>query len=71
MSILTIKPQFVKDEKGRDLGVFLIKSEFDQLLEELEDYEDIKAFDAAESRSDKEFMPYREAVDKIKEQRTK
>ncbi|MEO6837596.1 MAG: hypothetical protein ABI185_04365 [Ginsengibacter sp.] len=71
MSTITINPQFVKDEKGRDLGVFLTKSEFDQLLEELEDYEDIKAFDAAESRPDKEFMPYREAVDKIKKKRAK
>ena len=71
MSALIINPQFVKDEKGRDLGVFLTKSEFDKLLEELEDYEDIKAFDEAESRSDKEFMPYREAIDKIKNQRAK
>lgn len=45
MSALIINPQFVKDEKGRDLGVFLTKSEFDKLLEELEDLEDIKAYE--------------------------
>lgn len=71
MSTLAINPQFVKDEKGRDLGVFLTKSDFDKLLEELEDLEDIKAYDEAENRSDKEFMPYHEAVDKIKKQRAK
>ena len=71
MNTLTINPQFVKDEKGRNLGVFLTKAEFDQLLEELEDYEDIKAFDKAENRPEKEFMPYRDTVDKIKKQRAK
>jgi hypothetical protein len=71
MSTLTINPQFVKDEKGRDLGVFLTKSEFDKLLDELEDLEDIKAYDKAESRVDKEFIPYRKAVAEIKKQRSK
>jgi Zn-finger nucleic acid-binding protein len=71
MKTLTINPQFVKDEAGKELGVFLTKSDFDKLLEELEDYEDIKAFDEAESRTDKEFIPYREAVAEIKKQRSK
>lgn len=58
MSEITINPQFVKDEKGREVGVFLTKTEFDKLLEELEDYEDIKAYDRAKSRRDEEFIPY-------------
>lgn len=71
MSTLTINPQFVKDEKGRDLGVFLTKSDFDKLLEELEDLEDIKAFDEAESRTDEEFIPFEQALEEIKESRNK
>lgn len=71
MKTLTINPQFVKDEDGKDLGVFLTKSDFDRLLEELEDYEDIKSYDKAESLSNKEFMPYRKAVSEIKKQRSK
>ena len=66
MKTITINPQFVKDEAGKELGVFLTKSDFDKLLEELEDYEDIKAYDKAESRTDKEFIPYRQAVKEIK-----
>lgn len=71
MSALTINPQFVKDEEGRDPGVFLTKSEFDKLLEKLEDYEDIKAYDKAKSRPDEEFIPYRQAVEEIRQSRLK
>lgn len=68
---MTINPQFVKDEAGKELGVFLTKNDFDKLLEELEDYEDIKAYDEAKSRTDEEFLPYRKAVAEIKKQRLK
>ena len=71
MKTLTINPQFVKDEAGQELGVFLTKSDFDKLLEELEDYEDIKAFDKAESRTDKEFIPFEKALEEIKQSRHK
>lgn len=71
MSALIINPQFVKDEKGRDLGVFLTKSEFDKLLEELEDLEDIKAYDEAKNRADEEYIPYEQALEEIKQSRQK
>ena len=66
MSAITINPQFVKDEKGHDLGVFLTKNEFEKLLEELEDYEDIKAYDKAKSKTNEEFIPFKQAVEEIK-----
>ncbi|MEO5648408.1 MAG: hypothetical protein ABIR03_00635 [Ginsengibacter sp.] len=71
MKTLTINPQFVKDEKGRELGVFLTKKEFDYLLEELEDYEDNKAYDKAKSRTDEEFIPFEQALEEIKKSRLK
>lgn len=71
MSTLTINPQFVKDEKGRDLGVFLTKRDFDKLLEELEDLEDIKAYDKAKSCVDEEFIPFEQALEEIKKGRLK
>jgi len=71
MKTLTINPQFVKDETGQDLGVFLTKADFDKLLEELEDYEDIKAYDRAKSRTNEEFIPYEQAVEEIKKSRLK
>lgn len=69
MSTLTINPQFVKDEKGHDLGVFLTKSDFDKLLEELEDLEDIKAYDEAKNRADEEYIPFQQAIEEIKKSR--
>ncbi|MEO8854955.1 MAG: hypothetical protein ABI359_14315 [Ginsengibacter sp.] len=71
MSSLTINPQFVKDEDGHDLGVFLTKSEFDKVLEELEDYEDIKAYDKAKSLTGEEFIPFGQAVKEIQLDRDK
>lgn len=66
MKTLTIHPQFVKDEAGKELGVFLTKSDFDKLLEELEDYEDIKAYDKAKSIPNEEFIPFEQAIEEIK-----
>jgi len=66
MKSLDIHPQFITDSAGEEVGVFLPISEYQQILEELEDYEDIKAFDEAENKSDKEFVPYRQAIEEIK-----
>jgi hypothetical protein len=71
MKTLTINPQFVKDEDGHELGVFLTKSDFDKLLEELEEYEDIKAYDEAKSRTNEEFIPFEQALKEIEQSRVK
>lgn len=71
MKTLTINPQFVKDEEGKELGVFLTKNDFDKLLEELEDYEDIKAYDEAKSRTNEEFIPFEQAIKEIEQSRIK
>jgi Zn-finger nucleic acid-binding protein len=71
MKTLTINPQFVKDESSQNLGVFLKKGDFDKLLEVLEDYEDIKAYDRAKSRTDEEFISYEQAVEEIMKSRLK
>jgi hypothetical protein len=66
METITINPQVITDGAGHEIGVFLPMGEFEKLLEELEDYEDIKTFDEAESRPNKEFIPYRQAMDEIR-----
>jgi len=67
METLRINPQVITDGAGHEIGVFLPIHEFEKLLEELEDYEDIKAFEEAEGRPNKEFIPYRQAMQEIKE----
>ena len=41
-----LHPQFIKDSAGKNL-VVLPQEEFDQLLEDLEDLEDVRLFDDA------------------------
>ena len=65
MSGISINPQYIKNEAGQDVGVFLTTSEFRQLLEELEELEDIKAFDEAKNK-DEESIPFRQALEEIK-----
>jgi len=58
-----LHPQYIKDEAGTPLGVFLTVQEFENILEDLED---IKAVDAFESRTDKTFIPFKQALEEIK-----
>lgn len=44
--MLTIHPQYIKDTAGKNL-VILPQKEFDTLMEELEELEDIKLYDEA------------------------
>lgn len=47
--MITIKPQYIKDTAGKKLVVIPAK-QFDTIMEELEELEDIKRFDAAKKR---------------------
>ena len=67
MQTLNLHPQYVKGEHDEPLGVFLTVSEFQSILDELEELEDIRAVDAFESGTDKEFVPIRQALDEIKD----
>jgi hypothetical protein len=66
MQTLKLHPQYVKDEGDKPLGVFLTVAEFQNILDDLEELEDIKAADAFENRKDKEFVPFRQALEEIK-----
>lgn len=45
--MLTIHPQFIKDANGNKSLVVLSTKEFNTLIEELEELEDIKLYDEA------------------------
>ncbi len=47
--MITINPQYIKDTAGKKLVVLPAK-QFDSLMDELEDIEDIKRYDAAKKR---------------------
>ena len=59
--MLTLHHTFVKDPKGKDIGVFLPMGDYQKVLQLLEDYEDVVAFDKAiKHRND--VIPFRDAL---------
>jgi PHD/YefM family antitoxin component YafN of YafNO toxin-antitoxin module len=62
------KENFVIDDKGNPIGVILDIAEYRKLLEELEELESIRAYDAAKA-SGNEVIPFEQAVAEIEQNR--
>lgn len=67
--MLTLHPQFIKDANGKNSLVVLPAKEFDNLMEELEDMEDIRLYDEAKKNDTGERIPMEEAFKKIEAKR--
>jgi|688.fasta_scaffold911687_1 hypothetical protein len=53
---MTLHPKYITDENGKKVSVILSINEYNQLLTELDELEDLKLFDAAkESDSGERF----------------
>ncbi len=66
--MITLHERFVIDEDGKRTAILLDIEEYNKLLEELEELESIRAFDAAKSSGD-EAIPFEQAVAEIEKQR--
>ena len=64
----TIHPQYITDEQGKKVSVILPLSEYEQLLEELEELEDIRLYDESK-KNDQE--PPLSFDDYVKQRRSK
>ncbi len=60
--------RFIKDSKGRKVGVVLPIREFRRIQEDLEELESIRAHDAAKVSGD-EAVPFQQAVSEIERPR--
>lgn len=60
--------RFIKDSKGRKVGVVLPIKDFRKIQKELEELESIRAFDAAKASGD-EAVPFQQAVSEIERSR--
>ena len=58
------RESFVVDAKGNRVGVFLPIKDYNKMLAELEELDDIKAYDKAVGRK-QEFIPLDEALKQI------
>lgn len=67
--MLQIHPQFIKDTAGKGL-VVLPQTEFEKLMDELDELEDIKLYDAAKKRK-QTFIDAEEAFKMIEAKRKK
>ena len=64
----TVNESYVVDENGARIGVILPIEAYRKLLEELEELESIRAYDAAKNSGD-EAIPFEQAVREIEHDR--
>lgn len=60
--------RFLVDEKGNRVGVLLEMAQYRKLLEELEELEAIRAYDAAKASQD-EAIPFEQAIRDLEQRR--
>lgn len=66
--MLTVHPQYITDKEGNKISVVLPIREFESLLEELEEMEDIKLYDEVKALNELS-TPIDEAFKNIEKER--
>jgi PHD/YefM family antitoxin component YafN of YafNO toxin-antitoxin module len=66
--MLSVHPQYIKDSKGNHSMVILPVKEFNTLMEELEELEDIRLYDEAK-KSNEPSIPINDAFKMIEAKR--
>jgi PHD/YefM family antitoxin component YafN of YafNO toxin-antitoxin module len=68
--MVSLNENFVIDKKGHKVGVFLDIKTYAHLVEEIEELEDIRAFDEAKAAKD-QAIPFEQAIREIERKRKK
>ena len=66
--MLSLKERYIIDKNGEKIGVFLDISDYEKILEELEELEAIRACDEAKSSNDEQ-IPFEDSIDEIEKGR--
>jgi hypothetical protein len=66
--MISIKGRYVVDEKGNRTGVILNIKDYQRILDDLEELESIRSYDAAKASGD-EVLSFEEAVRQIEHRR--
>jgi len=64
--MLTVHPEYVVDEKQQRKAVILPVAEWEKIVEDLEELDDIRAYDQAKS-GPQDTVPFEQAVREIEE----
>jgi hypothetical protein len=65
---MVLQERFIVDENGKRIGVLLDIEDYHKLLEELEELETLRAYDAAKASGD-EVLPLEQALAEIEKDR--
>lgn len=63
--MIDLHPEYIIDDRQHKKAVVLPYSEWEKVLEEMEELEDIRAYDAAKVDND-EILPFDQAVEEIR-----
>lgn len=63
-----LRQQFIEDKQGNRIAVLMPIDQYNKLLEQLEDMEDIRAYDASKAEDD-EIIPFDQAISEIEKKR--
>ena len=66
--MVMMQEQYLTDREGKRVGVVLDLEQFQRIVEELEELEDIRAYDAAMASGD-EVIPFDQAIAEIEQSR--
>jgi hypothetical protein len=66
--MMALQEQYLTDREGNRVKVVLDMEQFQQMLEELEELDDIRAYDAAKASGD-EAIPFEQAMAEIAQKR--
>jgi PHD/YefM family antitoxin component YafN of YafNO toxin-antitoxin module len=69
--MLTLHPQYIKDADGNKSLVVLSTKEFETIMEELEDLEDVRLYDEAKKNDTGERIPMNDVFKMIEAKRKK
>ena len=64
--MIAVHPQFITDSNGNKISAVLPIDEYNKLIEELEDLEDIQLFDKANKEDDKERILFSDYLEQRK-----
>jgi PHD/YefM family antitoxin component YafN of YafNO toxin-antitoxin module len=64
--MIPVQPQYIVDDQQNRMAIILPVEEWKKILEELEELEDLRAYDEAHSGS-REAIPFEQAVSEIQE----
>ena len=63
-----VRQQFIEDNQGNRIAVLMPIDQYNNMLEQLEEIDDIKSYDAAKAEED-EVIPFDQAVREIEKER--